>query len=261
MRSPASSASASPSRTMPTAATGWRAAAGRPASASCRSATAPGTRSRRRCGRRSAAEARIETLDHAPLEALDPVALGLARDARAARGGTSRSRPGAIVLAAGGRCFAEAQRLGTFSTNAAGATGEVTEIALAAGCEARDLDALQYHPNGGLWPVVAAGVLDPRDDARLRRRPAQRRRRALRRRARRARRRGRRDRARVRGGARPDDARGQALGAARLPADRGRRRRDLAAVHAAAATARRASTRSPSRSTPIPCCTTRTAAS
>ena len=77
---------------------------------------------------------------------------------------------GAIVLAAGGRCFAEAKRLGTFSTNAAGATGEVTEIALGAGCEARDLDALQYHPNGGLWPVVAAGVLDPRDDARLRRR-------------------------------------------------------------------------------------------
>ena len=46
----------------------------------------------------------------------------------------------------------------------------MTEIALALGCEARDLDALQYHPNGGLWPVGDAGLLDPRDDAGLRRR-------------------------------------------------------------------------------------------
>ena len=65
------------------------------------------------------------------------------------------------MLAAGGRCFAEAKRLGTFSTNAAGATGEVTEIALAAGCEARDLDALQYHPNGGLWPTSLQGYSIP----------------------------------------------------------------------------------------------------
>ena len=65
------------------------------------------------------------------------------------------------MLAAGGRCFAEAKRLGTFSTNAAGATGEVTEIALAAGCEARDLDALQYHPNGGLWPAAMQGYSIP----------------------------------------------------------------------------------------------------
>ena len=85
----------------------------------------------------------------------------LARDAGAAR----RRRPGvtagAIVLAAGGRCFAEAKRLGTFSTNAVGATGEVTDIALAAGCEACDLDALQYHPNGGLWPVTMQGYSIP----------------------------------------------------------------------------------------------------
>jgi succinate dehydrogenase / fumarate reductase flavoprotein subunit/L-aspartate oxidase len=68
---------------------------------------------------------------------------------------------GAVVLAAGGRCYAEAERLGTFSTNAAGATGEVTEIALAAGCQARDLDALQYHPNGGLWPTGMQGYSIP----------------------------------------------------------------------------------------------------
>ena len=65
------------------------------------------------------------------------------------------------MLAAGGRCYGEAKRLGTFSTNAAGATGEVTEIALAAGCEARDLDALQHHPNGGLWPITMQGYSIP----------------------------------------------------------------------------------------------------
>ena len=76
-------------------------------------------------------------------------------------GGSLPVAAGAVVLAAGGRCFAEAKRLGTFSTNAAGATGEVTEIALAAGCEARDLDALQYHPNGGLWPASLQGYSIP----------------------------------------------------------------------------------------------------
>jgi L-aspartate oxidase len=103
----------------------------------------------------------IETLDHAPLRALDSVPPGW-RATLGQRAGESLSvRAGAIVLAAGGRCFAEAKRLGTFSTNAAGATGEVTEIALAVGCEARDLDALQYHPNGGLWPTSLQGYSIP----------------------------------------------------------------------------------------------------
>jgi succinate dehydrogenase/fumarate reductase flavoprotein subunit len=108
-----------------------------------------------------ATDVRIETLDHAPLEALAPAPSGW----RATLGQRGERHlevaAGAIVLAAGGRCFAEARRLGTFSTNAAGATGEVTEIALAAGCEARDLDALQYHPNGGLWPVSLQGYSIP----------------------------------------------------------------------------------------------------
>jgi aspartate oxidase len=109
-----------------------------------------------------ASDARIETLDHAPLLALDARPSGW----RATLGGRNgdggpRVDAGAIVLAAGGRCYAEAQRLGTFSTNAAGATGEVTEIALAAGCEARDMDALQYHPNGGLWPTSLQGYSIP----------------------------------------------------------------------------------------------------
>ena len=57
-----------------------------------------------------------------------------------------------VVLAAGGRCYREAEERGELSTNHPGATGEVTRIALDLGAEARDLDALQYHPNGGAWP-------------------------------------------------------------------------------------------------------------
>ena len=107
------------------------------------------------------ADDRIEALDHAPLEALE-AGPGSWRATLGQRGGDGLVvSAGAIVLAAGGRCFAEAKRLGTFSTNAAGATGEVTDIALAAGCEARDLDALQYHPNGGLWPVTMQGYSIP----------------------------------------------------------------------------------------------------
>ncbi len=66
-----------------------------------------------------------------------------------------------VVLAAGGRCFAEAQARGELSTNHPGATGEVTRIALDLGAEARDLDALQYHPNGGAWPDTMQGYSIP----------------------------------------------------------------------------------------------------
>lgn len=68
---------------------------------------------------------------------------------------------GTVVLAAGGRCFAEAAERGELSTNHPNATGEVTRIALAAGAEARDLDALQYHPNGGAWPETMQGYAIP----------------------------------------------------------------------------------------------------
>jgi succinate dehydrogenase / fumarate reductase flavoprotein subunit/L-aspartate oxidase len=68
---------------------------------------------------------------------------------------------GAIVLAAGGRCFAEAETRGELSTNHPNATGEVTRIAMEAGAEARDLDALQYHPNGGAWPSTMQGYSIP----------------------------------------------------------------------------------------------------
>src|SRR5438105_15193555 len=85
-----------------------------------------------------------------------------------ARAGGWRARCGehvfearTVVLAAGGRCFAEAQQRGELSTNHPGATGEVTKIALALGAESRDLDALQYHPNGGAWPANMQGYSIP----------------------------------------------------------------------------------------------------
>jgi L-aspartate oxidase len=66
-----------------------------------------------------------------------------------------------VVLAAGGRCYAEAEERGELSTNHPNATGEVTRIALDLGAEARDLDALQYHPNGGAWPPNMQGYSIP----------------------------------------------------------------------------------------------------
>jgi L-aspartate oxidase len=78
-----------------------------------------------------------------------------------ARAGEHELDAATVILAAGGRCFAEAQERGELSTNHPGATGEVTRIALAAGAEARDLDALQYHPNGGAWPETMQGYSIP----------------------------------------------------------------------------------------------------
>jgi succinate dehydrogenase / fumarate reductase flavoprotein subunit/L-aspartate oxidase len=78
-----------------------------------------------------------------------------------ARVGDHVVEAGAVVLAAGGRCYAEAERRGELSTNHPNATGEVTQIALGLGAEARDLDALQYHPNGGAWPPNMQGYSIP----------------------------------------------------------------------------------------------------
>ncbi|HEV8461436.1 MAG TPA: FAD-dependent oxidoreductase [Gaiellaceae bacterium] len=68
---------------------------------------------------------------------------------------------GKVILAAGGRCYAEAEQRGELSTNHPNATGEVTKIALELGAESRDLDALQYHPNGGAWPPNMQGYSIP----------------------------------------------------------------------------------------------------
>jgi succinate dehydrogenase / fumarate reductase flavoprotein subunit/L-aspartate oxidase len=66
-----------------------------------------------------------------------------------------------LVVAAGGRCFKEATERGELSTNHPNATGEVTFLAVDVGARARDLDALQYHPNGGAWPPNMQGYSIP----------------------------------------------------------------------------------------------------
>ncbi|MFL6041853.1 MAG: FAD-dependent oxidoreductase [Gaiellales bacterium] len=67
----------------------------------------------------------------------------------------------AVVLAAGGRCYAEAHRIGVLTTNQPGSTGEVAEIAKRLGAAARDEDSLQHHPNGGAWPPPLKGYSIP----------------------------------------------------------------------------------------------------
>src|SRR4029077_14034197 len=53
------------------------------------------------------------------------------------------------------------ERRGELSTNHPNATGEVTKLALEIGAESRDLDALQYHLNGGAWPPDMQGYSIP----------------------------------------------------------------------------------------------------
>jgi len=98
----------------------------------------------------------IQTFPKSPLSALDPLESGWR-----ARCGEHVIDAGAVVLAAGGRCYREAAERGELSTNHPGATGEVTQIALDVGAESRDLDALQYHPNGGAWPANMQGYSIP----------------------------------------------------------------------------------------------------
>jgi succinate dehydrogenase / fumarate reductase flavoprotein subunit/L-aspartate oxidase len=100
-------------------------------------------------------------LERHTLVALEPGENGWRASFRTADGATSGLTAGTVVLAAGGRCYAEAAARGELSTNHPNATGEVTRIALEAGAEARDLDALQYHPNGGAWPPTLQGYSIP----------------------------------------------------------------------------------------------------
>jgi L-aspartate oxidase len=102
----------------------------------------------------------VELPNH-PLVALEPTDSGWRATCVAKDGESVEVDAGAVVLAAGGRCFAEAQARGELSTNHPNATGEVTRIALELGAEARDLDALQYHPNGGAWPATMQGYSIP----------------------------------------------------------------------------------------------------
>ena len=98
----------------------------------------------------------IKTFPKSPLSGLES-----AENGWRARCGEHVIEAGAVVLAAGGRCFREAEERGELSTNHPGATGEVTQFALDLGAESRDLDALQYHPNGGAWPANMQGYSIP----------------------------------------------------------------------------------------------------
>jgi L-aspartate oxidase len=95
----------------------------------------------------------VTTFPNSPLHELEP--------GWRARVGEHVIEADTVVLAAGGRCYAEAEERGELSTNHPGATGEVTKIALELGAESRDLDALQYHPNGGAWPANMQGYSIP----------------------------------------------------------------------------------------------------
>jgi aspartate oxidase len=95
----------------------------------------------------------VTTFPNSPLHELEP--------GWTARVGDHTVGATTVVLAAGGRCYAEAEERGELSTNHPGATGEVTKIALSLGAESRDLDALQYHPNGGAWPENMQGYSIP----------------------------------------------------------------------------------------------------
>jgi succinate dehydrogenase/fumarate reductase flavoprotein subunit len=97
-----------------------------------------------------------QTFPKSPLTSLAPIENGWR-----AHCGDHVIEAGAVVLAAGGRCYREAKERGEFSTNHPGATGETTRIAVELGAEARDLDALQYHPNGGAWPENMQGYSIP----------------------------------------------------------------------------------------------------
>jgi L-aspartate oxidase len=98
----------------------------------------------------------VETFPNSPLVELDQTGVGWR-----ARCGEHVIEAGAVILAAGGRCYREAEERGELSTNHPGATGEVTRMAVDLGAESRDLDALQYHPNGGAWPENMQGYSIP----------------------------------------------------------------------------------------------------
>jgi succinate dehydrogenase / fumarate reductase flavoprotein subunit/L-aspartate oxidase len=102
-----------------------------------------------------------EALPNSPLVGLEATENGWQATCRRKNGEEVVIDAGAVVLAAGGRCYREAEERGELSTNHPGATGEVTRIALELGAESRDLDALQYHPNGGAWPPTMQGYSIP----------------------------------------------------------------------------------------------------
>jgi aspartate oxidase len=102
-----------------------------------------------------------EALPHHPLIVLERTPSGWRATCERKDGERVQIGATTVVLAAGGRCWKEAEERGELSTNHPGATGEVTRMALELGAGARDLDALQYHPNGGAWPPNMQGYSIP----------------------------------------------------------------------------------------------------
>jgi succinate dehydrogenase / fumarate reductase flavoprotein subunit/L-aspartate oxidase len=102
-----------------------------------------------------------EAFPNAPLVALEQTENGWLATCRRKSGEELLIDAGAVVLAAGGRCYRVAEERGELSTNHPGATGEVTQLAVGLGAELRDFDALQYHPNGGAWPPTMQGYSIP----------------------------------------------------------------------------------------------------
>jgi succinate dehydrogenase / fumarate reductase flavoprotein subunit/L-aspartate oxidase len=100
-------------------------------------------------------------LAHHPLVSLDQTPAGWRATCETRAGERVAVEAATVVLAAGGRCYAEAESRGELSTNHPNATGEVTRLAVELGAETRDLDALQYHPNGGAWPPTMQGYSIP----------------------------------------------------------------------------------------------------
>src|SRR5215216_4816054 len=100
-------------------------------------------------------------LPHHALTAIRAGENGWTATCRLKSGDEVEIRAATVILAAGGRCYREAEERGELSTNHPGATGEVTQIAHSLGAELRDFDALQYHPNGGAWPPNMQGYSIP----------------------------------------------------------------------------------------------------
>src|SRR5436309_4748862 len=80
-----------------------------------------------------------EAIPNCPLVALERAESGWLATCRRKNGDELLIDAAAVVLAAGGRCYREAEERGELSTNHPGATGEVTRIALELGAESRDL--------------------------------------------------------------------------------------------------------------------------
>jgi succinate dehydrogenase / fumarate reductase flavoprotein subunit/L-aspartate oxidase len=102
-----------------------------------------------------------ESFPNSPLVTLEQGENGWVATCRRKSGDELVIDAGAVVLAAGGRCYRVAEERGELSTNHPGATGEVTQLAVDLGAELRDFDALQYHPNGGAWPPTMQGYSIP----------------------------------------------------------------------------------------------------